>query len=206
MLSDDPILSLRRSIEDTQFQIDCLLLSLPTNVAVGERVRVRPEHRWATLPDVVFDIAEVVGTGADSMSTLKAPDGQLHSWFRAPELLRETDPLASTLENSMTSQTEIQQRADKFALSVHAQFRNTRDWAKAFHLAQDEDEDGATAYRIAGLGTSRESEPEPLLSLSVRAGETFDVLVRRYAAENNVPLRQAVHEVGRLRPDLAATR
>ena len=37
-------------------------------------------------------------------------------------------------------------------------------------------------------------------------GETFDQLAQRYAAEKHVTLRQAIHEVGRLRPDLAEGR
>ena len=48
---------------------------------------------------------------------------------------------------------------------------------------------------------------EPVVSLSAKPGaESFDQLARSYAAEKKVPLRQAIHGVGCLRPDLAEAR
>jgi hypothetical protein len=71
-----------------------------------------------------------------------------------------------------------------------------------------QDPDGAESYRLAGLGAEVDTElqPAPMLSLSVRPGESFDSLVARYSSEKNVSLREAIREVGKARPDLAAAR
>jgi len=106
-------------------------------------------------------------------------------------------------------QADLQNRADKFALSVNQKFKTTGDWTKAFTLAQNEDEAGAEAYRLVGIGAAplaADQEPTPVLSLSTMPGESFDALAMRYAVEKNVSLREAVHEVGKARPDLAASR
>lgn len=83
--------------------------------------------------------------------------------------------------------------------------RTLRD---AISLATTQDAEGAAAYRAVGVGadTSDAEDSTSVLSLSVRPNETFDALALRYATEHGVPLRQAVHEVGKARPDMAAAR
>jgi hypothetical protein len=91
---------------------------------------------------------------------------------------------------------------------VAQHFKNTGNWAQAFHLAQGEDVAGALAYRLHGVGTEavEEEAVAPVLNLSTRSGESFDQMAQRYALEKGVSLRQAIHEVGKARPDLAAAR
>lgn len=111
-------------------------------------------------------------------------------------------------EKIMSQQTDNEQRAAQFVNRVSKAFANTRDWAKAFNLAQREDPAGAEAYRLAALGEV-ETEPSnsvPVFALSAKPGETFDDLAIRFAREKGVSLRNAIREVSTLRPDLAATR
>ena len=56
--------------------------------------------------------------------------------------------------------------------------------------------------------TSRHRAPHNLSSLpaATQHAESFDALATRYAAEQNVSLREAVHAVAVARPDLAAAR
>lgn len=142
--------------------------------------------------------------------------GQRYGWFPesalgpAPSPLRASQVLTPASQPNDTeasmSQTSLDKRAAQFSqrVTVLAKDHTMRD---AFALAQAEDEAGAEAYRLAGLGADTvDPEPPALLSLSTRPGETFDQLVSRYAAERNVSLRQAIHDVGRVRPDLAAAR
>jgi hypothetical protein len=104
-------------------------------------------------------------------------------------------------------QTNTEKQAAQFSARVEQHFKNTGNWAQAFHLAQDEDEAGAMAYRLAGISTEAVEEVAgPVLSLSAHSGETFDQLAQRYALEKGVSLREAIHEVGKARPDLAAAR
>ncbi len=81
--------------------------------------------------------------------------------------------------------------------------QNSRD---AVSLAQRDDEAGAYAYRLEGVGATEVPAVAPVVSLSVKTGESFDEVATRYAAEHKVPLRQAITEVGRMRPDLALAR
>ena len=105
-------------------------------------------------------------------------------------------------------QTDTQKKAEQFSARVAQHFKNTGNWATAFHLAQGEDEAGAMAYRLAGV--SAEVEPDPVISLSassaVRAGETFDQAVARRRDEKQIGWREAALEVSRERPDLSSTR
>ena len=54
------------------------------------------------------------------------------------------------MQDTKTTETDIEQQAAQFAARVAQHFKHTRDWTKAFTLAQDEDEVGATAYRLRG--------------------------------------------------------
>ena len=46
----------------------------------------------------------------------------------------------------------------------------------------------------------------PVLSLSARPGESFDALAQQIARDRGIPLREAIHQAGLARPDLAASR
>jgi phage I-like protein len=119
-----------------------------------------------------------------------------------------TTPVPTAKEETAMNTTDqvIEKKAAAFALRVTtlAKRHPMRD---AINLATAEDGAGAAAYRLAGLGADEAAAAEATpLSLSVRAGETFDELAMRYATEKSVSLRQAVHEVSKARPDLAAAR
>ena len=64
----------------------------------------------------------------------------------------------------------------------------------------------ATFVELTGAREMQTAQSFALSSPFVRPGETFDAVVERYAAEHRVSLREAVHEVGMARPDLAANR
>lgn len=198
-MTPNPILSLRQRADHALFLGNRALGTVP-EVIVGEHVRVKDDARWAGLVDVEYTISEVVGEDENAMCKLRAPDGRLHKWFRATDL----DP-AQPREVSMN--TNIEQRAASFEARVAQHFTNTRDWTKAFNLAQIEDRIGAESYRARGVGaTAARAQPATVVSLSVHAGETFDDAVTRYSREKGVSLRVAAHEVGKARPDLAAAR
>jgi hypothetical protein len=79
------------------------------------------------------------------------------------------------------------------------------DLARAIAIASNEDEAGAVAYRLAGLSADA-STIQPVISLSARAGETFDAVCERVASERGISLREAIHVVGEARPELASAR
>ena len=112
------------------------------------------------------------------------------------------------MQDTKTTETDLEQQAAQFSARVTQHFKNTGDWTKAFDLAQREDSAGAEAYRLAGGGGQRvEATPAPTaINLSVREGDTFDDVAQRYANEHGVTLRQAVHAVSKAHPDLAAAR
>ena len=111
------------------------------------------------------------------------------------------------MQETKTTETGIEQKAAAFADRVTALSKD-RPLRDAISLATAQDAEGAECYRLAGLGAAPVKEaPAPVsINLSVREGETFDALVLRYANERGVSLRQAVREVGKARPDLAAAR
>ena len=110
-----------------------------------------------------------------------------------------------------------EQLAAAFKLRVDQEHAVTHDWVSAYERASAKDEHenggrGEEAYRLHGLtledlGVEPTPEPTPVVvSLSAKTGESFDDVAMRYTAEKNLPLRMAIHEVGRLRPDLAQAR
>jgi hypothetical protein len=183
---------------------------------VGQRVMVKPDAR--TTDEVVgvsFEVAEVVGDGDDAFVSVKDANGLVHKWFRATELVPASPPPGSdsplpnkTIKEERMPHTDVELRAGRFALNVKQRFEECRDWLKAFELEAAVNPDGAECYRRAGVSAiePESTEPLPVLSLSVRVGETFDELATRYAVERNVPLREAIRTVGLARPELAAAR
>ena len=109
------------------------------------------------------------------------------------------------MQDAKRTDTDIQQKATAFAARVAA-LSNGRTLRDAISLATTQDAEGAAAYRLAGIGAEPVSNAPAPISLSARAGESFDALALRYANERGVSLRQAVHEVSKARPDLAAAR
>ena len=93
--------------------------------------------------------------------------------------------------------------AERFESRVNTLITGGRSARDAFDLAQVQDPTGAEGYRLRGTGAETTPEPEAVVSLSVRAGETFDQLAARIARERGVALRDAVHIAGAARPDLA---
>ena len=113
-------------------------------------------------------------------------------------------PLLNNMQDLKTNDS-VEQKAAAFAERVTALSKD-RPLRDAIGLATAQDTEGAEAYRLAGIGTEPVNDASAAISLSARTGESFDDLVSRYANEKGVPLRVAAHEVGRARPDLAATR
>ena len=96
--------------------------------------------------------------------------------------------------------------AARFEARVATLVKGRLSHRDAFSLAQREDSAGALAYRLAGVGAEELQPASTVVLLSAKPGESFDDVALRYAAEHNIPLRQAIKDVGRLRPDLAENR
>ena len=109
----------------------------------------------------------------------------------------------TTMQDTKTTETDIEQKAAAFLRRLPKDY-TTADVLSLSRQYPDEGE----AYRLAGIGaTEVEAVAVPTsINLSVREGDTFDALAMRYAHEHGVSLRQAVHEVGKARPDLAEAR
>ncbi len=153
----------------------------------------------------------VVKTIEGEFVRLARLDGTEFGWFKsetqlgpapAPEPATHED---TTMQDTKRTNTDIEQKAEAFAARVTA-LSNGRMLRDAISLATAEDAEGAEAYRLAGIGAEPVNDGPAPISLSVRTGESFDALALRYAHEHGVSLRQAVHEVSKARPDLAAAR
>jgi len=198
---------------------DLALVETPTATApvhlaeLGQRVTFQPDaERTPELTDeerrATFVVKSTIGGGDDQFVRLATLDGREFGWFRASAQLAPA-PAAedTTMQDTKTTETDIEQKAAAFAARVTALSKN-RPLRDAISLATAQDAEGAEAYRLAGIGAEPvEAAPAPAsINLSVREGETFDALAMRYANEHGVSLRQAVHEVSKARPDLAAAR
>jgi phage I-like protein len=185
----------------------------PVHLAeLGQRVTFQPDaERTPELTDEERRQTFVVKTVEGDFVRLARLDGTEFGWFRsetqlapapAPERATEED---TTMQDTKTTEKDIEQKAEAFAARVTALSKDhlLRD---AISLATTQDAEGAEAYRLAGIGAVQVVEAPAPISLSVRTGESFDALAMRYANERGVSLRQAVHEVGKARPDLAAAR
>jgi phage I-like protein len=153
----------------------------------------------------------VVKTIDGEFVRLAKRDGTEFGWFKsetqlapAPATERTTQE-NTTMQDTKTTENDIEQKAAAFAARVAA-LSNGRTLRDAISLATTQDAEGAIAYRLAGIGAEPANDTPTPISLSARAGESFDALALRYANEQGVSLRQAVHEVGKARPDLAAVR
>jgi hypothetical protein len=199
---------------------DLALVEAPPSAVVqhlaepGQRVTFQPDaERTPELTDEerrqVFIVKSSIGTGDAEFVRLTRLDGTEFGWFQASvQCAPAPAPERTTEENTSMQDTKTtEQKATAFADRVTALSKD-RPLRDAISLATMQDAEGAEAYRLAGIS----AEPVPAtpasasIDLSVREGETFDNAVMRYANEHGVSLRQAVHEVGKARPDLAAAR
>lgn len=191
--------------------------------SIGQRVSFRMDaDHTPELTEIeraqTLVVKSTVGEGDDQFVRLTTLDGTEFGWFRVEQLepanapqKQENSPLPSRPENQtedrMQTTTELEKKATTFAERVQALSKD-RSPRAAIELAATQDPDGAESYRLAGIGAevNTASAPAPMLSLSVRPDESFDALVTRYAIEKNISLREAIREVGKARPDLAASR
>jgi hypothetical protein len=190
---------------------------------IGQRVTFLPDpERTPELTDEerqqTFVVKAILGDGDDQVVRLVTVNGvREFGWFRVTQLApadaaqEQPRPLPerTTSEDTtmQTQQTETQKKAAAFAAAVKQYEANGLSSRDALQLAQHQDEAGAMAYRLSGISTeAAEEAAAPVLNLSARSGESFDQLAQRYALEQGVSLRQAIHEVGKARPDLAAAR
>lgn len=205
---------------------DLALVAAPTALAavhlaeLGQHVTFQPDaERTPELTDEerrqTFVIKTAIGEGDNQFVRLATLDDREFGWFRvsaqlapAPALTSErATPGDMTMQDTKTTETDIEQKAAAFAARVTALSKN-RPLRDAISLATTQDAEGAEAYRLAGIGAQQvEAAPAPAINLSVpRMDETFDSAVTQYANEHGVSLRVAAHEVGKARPDLAAAR
>lgn len=108
-------------------------------------------------------------------------------------------------KDPMKTVTDLERKAAAFAQRV-IDLSKGRTLRAAIDLAEAQDRDGAESYRLAGIGARVHTQAAPVLALSAQPGDSFDAIVIRYASERGVSLREAIREVGKARPDLAAGR
>jgi hypothetical protein len=194
----------------------CLPTTATVQLAeVGQRVSFidDPEHTPELTDEErthTFIVKATFGEGDEQFVRLTTVDGAEFGWFRTPQLApadaprtQEDDPRPEDKE--METMSDVISAAANFGNRVKALVASGRHVREAIDLASAEDKAGAHAYRLAHLGSVTPT-PEPVISLSVRPGESFDELVTRYASEKGVPLRRAISEVGLALPDLARAR
>lgn len=192
---------------------------------LGQRVTfLRDAERTPELTDEerrqTFVIKTTVGDGENQFVRLATLDGREFGWFRVTQLApadaaqkeqrspvpERTTSEDTTMQDTKTTKADIEQKAAAFAARVTGLSKD-RPLRDAIILATAQDAEGAEAYRLHGVGAEAgEEAAAPVLNLSARSGESFDQLAQRYALEKGVSLRQAIHDVGKARPDLAAAR
>lgn len=187
---------------------------------VGQHVTFLPDaSRTPELGDEerqrTYLVKATSGAGEEQFVRLTTVDGLVEvGWFQAKQLAPARAPQPeratqedSTMQDTKATETDIERQAAAFAerVTTLSKGRSLRD---AINLATTQDAEGAAAYRAVGVGvdTSDTEGGAAVVSLSVRPNESFDALASRYATEHGVSLRQAVHEVGMARPDMAAAR
>jgi hypothetical protein len=206
-LSDD----LRRQHVALETVVSCAELGQRVGfVTDAERTpELTAEERGRT-----FVVKSTTGLGDEQFVRLATFDGDEFGWFRVTQLAPappKPDQTVSTLAEVQSMSTDMK-TADIHALAERFEQRvislaKGRTAREAVELAAVQDAAGAAAYRLRGVDveTTDEAQPAPL-NLSVQDGESFDALCLRYSTEKGIPLRQAVHEVGKARPELAAAR
>jgi hypothetical protein len=186
--------------------------------AVGQHVGFKDDA--SVIPELsddersqTYQVKAVIGDGDDQFVRLTTSDGATQiGWFRADQLApadaqrKQEDGPMPDQKKEIQTMSDINTAAARFERRVNELFTGGRTLRDALDLAQVQDEEGAEAYRLAGLGSEMTPEHAPIVSLSSRTGEGFDQLAERYAVENRVSLREAIHAVGVARPDLAEAR
>ncbi len=183
---------------------------------VGQRVTFLPDaSRTPELGDEerqrTYVVKATIGAGEEQFVRLTTVDGLVEvGWFQATQLAPARAPQSTRTtqqeDDMQTTDTDLEQKAAAFTARVTAlaKGRSLRD---AINLATMQDAESAAAYRLAGIGAETvNAEPEPVLLLSARPGESFDALAQRYASERSISLRDAIRAVSLARPDLAASR
>lgn len=185
------------------------LAEMGQRVTFIENEEATPELSLQERAQVFVVTAIGGGSGDNAFVKLKvAESGRPYGWYPVKVLAPAPAPERTTEENTnMQTEANLDQKATAFAARVMTLSKD-RPLRDAISLATTQDAEGAEAYRLVGIGAEPvQVTPESAaINLSVREGETFDALAMRYAHEHGVTLRQAVHEVGKARPDLAAAR
>ncbi len=193
---------------------DLALVETPSTTApvhlaeLGQHVTFLPDaERTPELTDEerrqTFVVKTTIGAGDDQFVRLTRLDGTEFGWFRVSTQLAPapaTVPERTTQEDT-TMLNDIEKKAAAFLRRLPKGYTA----ADVINLSRQYPEEGE-AYRLAGIGAERVDDAPATISLSAREGESFDALAMRYANEHGCTLRQAVHEVGKARPDLVAAR
>jgi hypothetical protein len=217
MLSDTTMAEIRRAtrIEAGGEIADPICLS-----GCDLRVQVIPIHAASNglEPGTTYKISTVAGVeGEDAFMRLRTLDGEeVPRWHRATELTTAPAAAASRMP-PMDSVTEGEIKmnnaaADRFQKRVTELAASGERWAKAIEIAAHEDEIGATAYHLSGIGRTGAATDRPVFTLSATveanaaSGADFDALVGTFQAETNCTWAHAVHVVGARFPRLAERR
>jgi hypothetical protein len=188
---------------------------------LGQRVTFVPEpERTPELTDEerarTFVVKATIGGGDDQFVRLTTAEGEEFGWFRmtqlapapAPERAPAVEPQeVTTMSETLKPETISAARAfEQRVITLSKQ--PGRSVREAMTLAASLDAAGAQAYRRVGITTDLEAVAveAPVLSLSIRQGESFDAVCLRYSNEQGVPLREAIRAVSAARPDLLDAR
>lgn len=164
-------------------------------VVVGERVRIRPDaRRQLRLSDELFTITEVVGTHADAMTKLRAPDGSVYKWFSATDLSLPSGEYEAAQGEAGTQLMELANR-------IVAESNGKTLLSDAVKQAARQHPKLAHAYREDGVGPS-EGTPEVRESTDTPevAGATLMALANKIVKEEGVSLRVALLKAQRVDP------
>lgn len=190
--------TMHQQLDDAQFLAD-RALGLTPRVVLGEQVRVTAQAREPlSIPDMVFSITEVVGTGRDAMTVLRAPNGARYKWFRATELSRAAgrrdEPQGDPGEQLLS-----------LARRIVADSHGKTSLGDAVKRVSVQHLDLSERYRerFSGSATKSAGDEQTVVSLRHTATEPFTELVERVAREHGVDYRRAVQLTSRLYRDLA---
>jgi hypothetical protein len=193
----------------------------PINLSARrQRVQVMPEHAASSGAEAgtTYEISTVAGVGGDDgFVRLQTLNGrELPRWHRVTELTPAPPPaVPGTPPMYPTEKGRIEMTnaaAERFEDRVKQLAASGKPWDKAIEAAGHEDETGAKAYRLRGIGCAEAVSNTPVLTLSATveakavSGADFNALVETFQSETNCTWAHAARTVGARFPRLAESR
>lgn len=216
MLSDTTMAEIRRA---ARIEPGSKIAGTINLNACGLQVQFTPAHAASRGLDsaTTYAISTVAGTdGEDAFVQLRTLDGEeVPRWHRVTELqtARVTAaPRVAPVGPRTEGEISMNSAADRFQQRVNQLAASGEPWPKAIGIAAQEDEIGARAYHLDGIGRTSAATDGPVFTLSAiveakaAAGANFDALVGAFQAETNCTWADAVRTVGARFPKLAARR